>query len=150
MTEKKTPADTTADDDTLTSSTSQGASGSDAVAATTAVRQPRSQKPRSRSSNEPKTGDGKVDYIDLLNATDKASDSAIIKLFQNDDIPPNGQPFGVNGRFFALKADVWYRVPGWLLSTIDNSIYEKPVTDDNNRFVGTRQQPRFPYTVRKD
>lgn len=156
MTEKKTPADTTADDDKLTSSTSQGASGSDADAkpdtnsATKVVRQPRSQKPRSRSSNEPKTGDGKVDYIDLLNATDKASDSAIIKLFQNDDIPPNGQPFGVNGRFFALKADVWYRVPAWLLSTIDNSIYEKPVTDDNNRFVGTRPQPRFPYTVRKD
>lgn len=150
MTEKKTPADTTTDDDTLTSSTSQGASGSDTSTATKAVSQPRSQKPRSRSSNAPKTGDGKVDYINLLNATDKASDSAIIKLFQNDDIPPNGQPFGVNGRFFALKADVWYRVPGWLLSTIDNSIHEKPVTDDNNRFVGTRPQPRFPYTVRKD
>lgn len=149
MTEKKTPADTTADDE-LTSSTSQGASGSDADAATKVVKQPRSQKPRSRNSNEPKTGDGKVDYINLLNATDKVLDSAIIKLFQNDDIPPNGQPFGVNGRFFALKADVWYRVPGWLLSTIDNSIYEKPVTDDNNRFVGTRPQPRFPYTVRKD
>lgn len=149
MTEKKTPADTTADD-ALTSSTSQGASGSDTNSATKVVRQPRSQKPRSRSSNEPTTGDGKVDYIDLLNATDKASDSVIIKLFQNDDIPPNGQPFGVNGRFFALKADVWYRVPAWLLSTIDNSIYEKPVTDDNNRFVGTRPQPRFPYTARKD
>lgn len=150
MTEKNTPADTTADDDKLTSSASQGAPGSDTHSATKAVRQPRSQKPRSRSADSTSPASDKGDYIDLLNATDKAADSAIIKLFQNDDIPPNGQPFGVNGRFFALKADVWYRVPAWLLSTIDNSIYEKPVTDENNRFVGTRPQPRFPYTVRKD
>lgn len=90
-----------------------------------------------------------IKYVDMLTAKDDKDDAEIIKLFQNDEIPPNGQPFGVNGRFFALKANVWYRVPGWLLSSIDNSIHEKPVTDDNNRFIGTRPQPRFPYTVHR-
>lgn len=112
------------------------------------AKKPEAKKPQSRTSSRGED-DADVKYVDLLTNKDDKDDSEIIKLFQNDDVPPNGQPFGVNGRFFALKADVWYRVPGWLLSTIDNSIHEKPVTDENNRFTGTRPQPRFPYTVHR-
>jgi len=117
-----------------------------AKTATKATPKPKKAASR-RSGNDENEED--IKYVDLLTSKDDKDDSEIIKLFQNDEIPPNGQPFGVNGRFFALKANVWYRVPGWLLSTIDNSIHEKPVTDDNNRFIGTRPQPRFPYTVHR-
>lgn len=109
---------------------------------------PKPRKPKAKAQAGGETETPSVEYVDTLNATDskKPADVAIIKLFRNADFPPGGQPFGVNGRFFNLQAEVWYRVPRWLLSTIDNCVVDQPVTDDNNRFIGTSQQPRFPYT----
>lgn len=108
---------------------------------------PRAPRAKGTQDNE----SGAAEYIDLLTSADskKDSDVAIIKLFRNEGFPPGGQPFGVNGRFFSLRAEVWYRVPRWLLATIDNCIVEQPVVDDNSRFIGTTTQPRFPYTERR-
>lgn len=139
------PAGNTPEDKTAAAKPS-AKTATNAKTATKATPKPKKAASR-RSGNDENEED--IKYVDLLTSKDDTDDSEIIKLFQNDEIPPNGQPFGVNGRFFALKANVWYRVPGWLLSTIDNSIHEKPVADDNNRFIGTRPQPRFPYTVHR-
>ena len=46
-----------------------------------------------------------------------------------------------------MRAEVWYKVPGWLLSTIDNCIVDRPVKDEFDRLIGTRQMKRFPYEI---
>ena len=99
-------------------------------------------KPRKRRGAEPAE---EPQYIDLLIATDDKDDYEIIMLNDSEEIAPVGQGFGVNGRFFNLRSNTWYRVPSWLLATIDNSIVERPIRDGNNRFVGTRPMKRFPY-----
>ena len=52
----------------------------------------------------------------------------------------------------ALLAALWtgfiaavHQLTGWLLSTIDNCIVERPVTDDKGRLAGFRPMKRFPY-----
>ena len=83
-------------------------------------------------------------FVDLLVATDDKDDYEIIRLHDNDEIIGH-HPFGVNGRFFHLQANVWYKVPGWLLSTIDSCVTSRPVLDEYLRVVGHRQMKRFPY-----
>lgn len=101
------------------------------------------RKPRSRKPVEVET----PQYVDLLNATDDKDDYEIIRLHDNNDVAPGGQPFGVNGRFFVLRPNAWYRVPGWLLSTIDNCVTERPVQDEYLRLVGHRTAKKYPYEV---
>ena len=48
-------------------------------------------------------------------------------------------------RLIILRGDKWYKVPAWLLSSIDNCITEKPQRDEFDRFIGTRPMKRFPY-----
>lgn len=86
-------------------------------------------------------------FVDLLIATDDKDDYEIIKLNASDQIPAGGHPFGVNGRMFIMAAEVWYRVPSWLLPNIDNIIVEKPIKDEADRFVGTRSMKRFTYEI---
>lgn len=100
-------------------------------------------KPRRRKQVEVQ----EPEFVDRLIATDDKEDYEIIKLNASDKIPSNGHPFGVNGRVFIMAAEVWYRVPSWLLSTIDNIIEEKPVKDDMDRLIGTRRMKRFTYEV---
>lgn len=104
------------------------------------VAAPKPRAPRSRRV-EPEMEE--PPYIDLTNPKDK--EYAIISLHDSEDIPPPGQGFGVNGRFFNLRSNTWYKVPAWLLSTINNAIVERPIQDENKRFVGTRPMKRFPY-----
>ena len=107
----------------------------------TPVVQPR--KPRARqvqAAEEPES-------INRLIATDDKDDYAIIRLHASDNIPPGGVPFGVNGRNFIMTSEHWYKVPAWLLSSIDNIIEEKPVKDGADKFVGTRSQKKYPYEV---
>jgi hypothetical protein len=85
------------------------------------------------------------EYVDLLLASDDKEDYEVIQLTDSEEIPPPGQGFGVNGRQFLLRPNVWYRVPSWLLSTIDNCIVERPIRDEYNRLVGFRPMKRFPY-----
>lgn len=85
------------------------------------------------------------EFEDLLIATDDPADYELIRLHTSEEIAPGGHPFGVNGRFFILRGDKWYKVPAWLLSSIDNCITEKPQRDEFDRFIGTRPMKRFPY-----
>lgn len=101
------------------------------------------RKPRSRKPVEVET----PEYVDTLIATDDKDDYEIIRLHDNKDVPPGGQPFGVNGRFFVLRPNVWTRVPGWLLSTVDNCVADMPVTDDDGKLIGTRPMKKYPYEV---
>jgi len=87
------------------------------------------------------------EFQDTLIATDDKEDYELIRMYDNEDMPPTGQPFGVNGRFFVLRSNVWYRVPSWLLSSIDNCVVDRPIKDEADRLVGTRAMKRFPYEI---
>lgn len=104
--------------------------------------QPR--KPRARkqqvTQEEPK-------WINRMIATDDADDYEIIKLHSSDAIPPGGIPFGVNGRDFIMTSEVWYKVPSWLLSSIDTIIVPRPVKDEFDRLTGHRDMKAYPYEV---
>lgn len=109
------------------------------------IEQPVAVKPRKPRSRRAEAEVETPEFIDLLTAVDDKDDFEIIRLHDNDDIAPGGQPFGVNGRFFVLRPNTWYKVPGWLLSTIDNCIAEKPHTDEHMRLVGFRSMKKYPY-----
>ena len=85
------------------------------------------------------------EFEDLLIATDDPADYELIRLHTSDEIAPGCHTFGVNGRFFILRGDKWYKVPAWLLSSIDNFITERPQRDEFDLFIGTRPMKRFPY-----
>lgn len=89
------------------------------------------------------------EYSDLLIATDSKDedDWVLIRLHDSEDMPPTGQPFGVNGRFFVMGSNRWYRIPEWLLSTIDNCVVSRPIQNDQMQFIGTRNMKRFPYEI---
>lgn len=111
----------------------------DTTAAAPAVqpRQPRARRGRA-PADEP-------EYIDYLHKDDDVDDAEIIMLNDNDEIPPSGQYFAVNGRYFILKPNVWYRVPGFLLAVINHAITDRPVQNDQLQLVGVRPQKRFPF-----
>lgn len=101
------------------------------------------RKPRARAVQQVE----EPESINRLIATDDKDDYAIIRLHTSDEIPPGGVPFGVNGRNFIMTGDVWYKVPSWLLSSIDNIITEKPIKDGADKFIGTRPMKKYPYEV---
>lgn len=102
-------------------------------------RKPRSRKPQA-SQDEPK-------WINRMIATDDQDDYEIIRLHSSDAIPPGGIPFGINGRDFIMTSDVWYKVPSFVLSTLDNIIATRPVKDEFDRLVGHREMKAYPYEV---
>lgn len=103
--------------------------------------QPR--KPRTRTVVETQ----EPESINRMIATDDKDDYLLIRLHASDHIPPGGVPFGVNGRNFIMTSDVWYKVPAWLKSSIDNIVEEKPVKDGADKFIGTRPMKKFPYEI---
>ena len=72
-----------------------------------------------------------------------------IILDENDEIPPNGQFFGVNGTGYQIQPGKPVEIPEFLLGVIDTAVTTKPVTDENGRVVGYREVPRFPYRIVK-
>lgn len=108
----------------------------------TAAVQPRA--PRARRGRQPAE---EPEYKDWLTAKDDKEDYEIIKLNDNEEMPPTGQFFQVNGRFFILQAEIWHRVPSFLLGVIDHAISDKPVVNEQLQLVGTRSQKRFTYEV---
>ena len=86
-------------------------------------------------------------FVSRMLATDKEEDAVFIRLHASEKIPPGGVPFGVNGRQFIMAAEVWYKVPEWLLTTIDNIIGTRPVKDEFDRLTGHREMKVYPYEV---
>lgn len=69
-----------------------------------------------------------------------------IILEENDNIPPTGQFFGVNGRSYLLKAGVEADVPQGLIDVLDNAVVSTPVIDpDTRKVIGYRNAMRYPY-----
>ncbi len=72
-----------------------------------------------------------------------------IILEENDEIPPGGQFFGINGTGYMVKPGVPVEVPEFIIGIIETAVVTKPVLDENNRVVGHREVPRFPYRLVK-
>lgn len=72
-----------------------------------------------------------------------------IILEENDEIPPGGQFFGINGTGYMVKPGVPVEVPEFIVGVIETAVITKPVLDENNRVVGHREVPRFPFRLVK-
>lgn len=71
-----------------------------------------------------------------------------IILEENDNIPPTGQFFGVNGRSYILKAGVEAEVPQGIIDILDNAVMSAAIIDPETRkVVGYRNAMRYPYRV---
>lgn len=109
------------------------------------LEQPTVQPVKPRRAAKREAAEAPDEFVDLTIATDDKADVEFIRLHASDEIAPGGHPFGVNGRFFPMRAEVWYKVPAWLLSTIDNCIVDRPQKDEFDRLIGVRSMKRFPY-----
>ena len=70
-----------------------------------------------------------------------------IMLEENDNIPPTGQFFGVNGRGYILRPGEEADVPEAIVNILDDAIMSVPYTDGGGTVLGYRDKLRFPYRV---
>lgn len=70
-----------------------------------------------------------------------------IVLEDNDQISPNGQFFGADGKGFMIKPGEEVDVPDSILNILDTAVMSVPVTDGSSSVVGYRDRLRFPYRV---
>lgn len=70
-----------------------------------------------------------------------------IILEDNDQIGPNGQFFGANGKGYMLKPGEEADVPDSILNILDTAVTSIPVVDGSNTVIGYRDRLRFPYRV---
>ena len=71
-----------------------------------------------------------------------------IILEENDNIPPTGQFFGVNGKGSIIRPGEEVDVPVELIEVLNNAEMSVPLVDPNtNQVVGYRKKLRFPYRV---
>ena len=71
-----------------------------------------------------------------------------IVLEENDEIPPTGQFFGVNGVGYILRPGEAAEVPAELLETLDHAITSVPVLDQRTlKVISWKNKLRFPYRV---
>lgn len=71
-----------------------------------------------------------------------------IMLEENDNIPPTGQFFGINGRSYILKAGVEADVPAEIINILNDAEQSVPDVDPyTNQVMGYRKKLRFPYRV---
>lgn len=88
-----------------------------------------------------------------LKATPQAKPSVkeemwVIQLEENENIPPTGQFFGINGRSFILRAGEQARVPVGIVNVLNDAIVSVPNVDPVTMQVnGYRDKLRFPYRV---
>ena len=70
-----------------------------------------------------------------------------ILLEENENIPPGGQFFGVNGRGYLLRPGEEAEVPEEVIEVLNNAIMSTPVLDGQQSVIGYRDKLRFPYRV---
>lgn len=71
-----------------------------------------------------------------------------IILEENENIPPNGQYFGLNGRGYLLRPGEVANVPPAIIEILDHAIMSAPVIDSvYRRVVGYRSRLRYPYRI---
>lgn len=69
-----------------------------------------------------------------------------IVLEDNNEIPPTGQFFSVNGRSYILRPNEEAEVPVEMLSALNDAVMEVPIVQ-NDQVIGYRKRMRFPYRV---
>jgi hypothetical protein len=70
-----------------------------------------------------------------------------IVLEDNDQISPNGQFFGVNGKGYMIRPGEEVDVPESILNVLDTAVMSVPVTDGSSTVIGYRDRLRFPYRI---
>jgi hypothetical protein len=70
-----------------------------------------------------------------------------IILEENDNIPPTGQFFGVQGKGYVLRAGEEADVPISIIGILNTAVMSVPVKDQGDRVMGYRDRLRFPYRV---
>ena len=71
-----------------------------------------------------------------------------IMLEENDNIPPTGQFFGINGRSYILKPGLKAKVPREIINVLNDATMSVPEVDPaTNQVIGYRNRLRFPYRV---
>lgn len=73
-----------------------------------------------------------------------------IILEENDNIPPTGQFFGVQGRGYVLRPGEVADVPMSIIGILNTAVQSVPVLDSGQRVTGYRDKLRFPYRVMSD
>lgn len=68
-----------------------------------------------------------------------------ILLEENDNIPPTGQFFQVNGVPYVLKPGEKVSVPESLINVLNDAVMSTPIIDSDNMVIGYRDRLRFPY-----
>jgi len=69
-----------------------------------------------------------------------------IILDENENIPPTGQFFGINGKSYILKAGVEAEVPIGILDVLDHAVEAKAIIDPlTRRVVGHTNKRRYSY-----
>lgn len=70
-----------------------------------------------------------------------------IILEENEQIPPTGQFFGVQGRGYVLRPGEAAEVPLSIIDILNSAVMAVPVKDSGDRVIGYRDKLRFPYRV---
>lgn len=71
-----------------------------------------------------------------------------IILEENDDMPPNGLPVGLNGKLFIVPTGVEVSVPKGVAEILDHAITSVAVLNPyTKKIAGYRERKRFPYRV---
>ena len=71
-----------------------------------------------------------------------------IILEENDEIPPTGQFFSLNGKAYILRPGEEADVPQGIIDILDNAVGSVPVLDSTTRqVIGYRDKLRFPYRI---
>lgn len=71
-----------------------------------------------------------------------------IVLEENDNIPPTGQFFGIQGRGYMLRPGEVAEVPLALVNVLNDAVMSTPVVDrTTQQVVGYRDKLRFPYRI---
>jgi hypothetical protein len=69
-----------------------------------------------------------------------------IILEENDNIPPTGQFFGVNGVSYILRAGEEVMATTGIIDILDNAVEARPIVDPNTmKTIGWRNRQRYPY-----
>ena len=75
-----------------------------------------------------------------------APETVRIILEENDNIPPTGQFFGLNGKTWILKTGVEVEVPRGIIDILDNAVETRPIIDPSTkRPVGYTDRRRYSY-----